>query len=163
MIEDNKKSSKILRVFNRVLETKEKLQKDREALEDVTTKLELSKPDYKQPAGNARSHKLDRVGHTVEAREKYLEAIKKSKEDALSALVEASKLLSLVEDVKAYSVLSARYIQGKSYEEISDFMNYSSQQIYRFRKKGLQEIEDKLDAAGLPDPEEDPDPKEKCE
>ena len=138
MNRDAEKNQEILEVFKRLQEAREKLTAAVDAYNDITTRIELPKANYDQP--RQRTPKSDRTGRIVAVREMYADAVAAAKADYLDATMAAFKLLANVKSTKPFRVLSERYIEGKSYEEISKSMDYSLAQVYRLRNQGLKEI-----------------------
>lgn len=134
-------TQEILEVLNRAQATRKKRQEAAAALENITAKLELPKLNYGQPVGT-NNIRPDRVGHAVEAREPYIDEIRAAEIEYRGAVIEAARLIEKVKDTRSYSVLSARYIQGKAWEEIAESMNCSKRSIFRLRDNGLREILD---------------------
>lgn len=57
---------------------------------------------------------------------------------------EIDRLLDNLQTAEAETILKKRYLQGKSWEEISDEMSISEPHIFRLHRKAIQELEEIL-------------------
>ena len=75
----------------------------------------------------------------------YSKLLFKRIDELLEINKQTVEAVSKMDDILLRTVFTARYINCKTWEEIADDLELTIRWVYRLRKKGIEELEKKLD------------------
>jgi len=110
---------------------------------DIESKLGVQGISYdKIPSTpNGEDHRSKYIYKLIELRDKYLDECRTLAEKREEIIHTIHK----IDDIRFQQVLYYRYVQGKTFEDISDLMGYSLVHIHRLHGWALQKAQDVIE------------------
>lgn len=110
---------------------------------DIESKLGVQGISYdKIPSTpNGEDHRSKYIYKLIELRDKYLDECRTLAEKRADIIHTIHK----IDDIRFQQVLYYRYVQGKTFEDISDLMGYSLVHIHRLHGWALQKAQDVIE------------------
>lgn len=141
----------------RILESRIRYREDRlKELRYAAAGLRAISYDTVRVQSSPEDMMADRVSAVTEEEARLLEDIRTLTAERENCI----KLIERIGDAAQEDVMRKFYVQGESITDISLDMNYSIQNIYALRKKGIERLNALLEAKARQDPDTDARPHE---
>lgn len=114
-----------------------------EAAENVLTGISI---DYSTERVTASTTSFDRIGDHVDQLAELRQIFAEKKQAAAALILEAVTLVNLCTTAIGYDILSRRYIQGETWDEITEAMHYSFAHVYRIHAEAIDEIAEQYES-----------------
>ena len=114
-------------------------QNNLEQMENLLTGVSI---DYSTERVSSSPISFDRFGDQMDPLNELRIIFEEKKKEATERMYEATQLINLCTSARGYEILSRRYIQGETLDDIAEAMHYSLRQLYRIHADALIEIAD---------------------